>query len=138
MKLIGMIRLGRDAEQRFTTGGDSIVTISGAWNYGKKDAEGKRPTQWAELMIWGDRGEKLLAHLTKRKQLFVVADEVRVETFDRRDGGKGSKLVGRLESLEFVGDREDAEPRQSAPAPRAAAPRPAPKPSADDDFDVPF
>lgn len=146
MKLAGLIRLGRDAELRYTTGGDPVVDIAAAWNFGRR-VDGKRPTQWAKLALWGERGEKLAEHLKKGRQYFVVCDDVNVETYDKRDGGQGFNLVARVESIEFCDHRDEGGERQErqapAPAPRAAAPRqaPAPKPSSsfdDMDDDIPF
>lgn len=102
MKLIGIVRLGRDAEQRYTPTGASVVNFSGAFNFGKKDAEGRRPSQWVEFALWGDRGEKLLEYLTKGSAFLICAREVHIETFEKRDGGQGSKLVATVDDVEFV------------------------------------
>lgn len=125
MKLIGLIRLGRDAELRYTQDGTPVATLAGAWNYGRKDQDGKRPTQWANLSIWGERAEKLQPYLTKGAQLLVHADDVHVETYEGRNG-QGHKLVGRVDSVEFAGSRDQAG-QGSAPAPAPRAPAPAPQ-----------
>ena len=138
MKLAGLIRLGRDAEIRYTNDGQAVASLSAAWNYGRKAEDGKRPTQWAELSIWGDRAEKLSEWLTKGRELFVVCDDVRIETFEKRDGTSGAKLVGRVESVELTSGKADGGERQAsapAPAPRAPAPRPAPAPKSSHAFD---
>ncbi len=131
MNLIGLVRLGRDAEVRYTTDGTPVCSFSGAWNYGRKDADGKRPSQWVELTMWGERGEKISEYLLKGKQFFVIANEVHIETYQKRDNsGDGFKLVGKVESLEFTSGG-DGEPQRQAPAPApayrppAAAHRPA-------------
>lgn len=150
MKLIGLIRLGRDAELRYTQDGTQVATLAGAWNYGRKDQDGKRPTQWADLSIWGERAEKLAPYLTKGTQLLVHADDVHIETYEGRNS-PGAKLVGRVDSVEFAGSREGqatapaAAPRAPAPAPQqrqAPAPRPAPSGASGfddmDDDSIPF
>lgn len=151
MKLIGLIRLGRDAEIRYTGDGTPVATLAGAWNYGRKGDDGNRPTQWADLALWGERAEKLSEWLLKGQQLMIVADDVHIQTYERRDGGSGAKLVGRVESIEFAGPKPEqggqqqpAQQRQQAPAHRQAAPqqqKPAPKTSTgfdDMDDDIPF
>lgn len=149
MKLAGLIRLGRDAELRYTPQGKPVLDIAAAWNFGRKDeATGKKPTQWAKLSLWGDRAEALAESLKKGRQYFVVCGDVNVETYEKRDGGHGFNLVGRVESLDFCDHRDDAggerQERQAppAPAPRAQrAPAPAPKSSSsfdDMDDDIPF
>lgn len=154
MKLIGLIRLGRDVELRYSNNGTPVADLSGAWNYGQRGQDGKQPTMWASFSIWGERAEKLAPHLLRGKQLFVVAGDVHVQTYEGQNG-PGHKLVGRIESVEFAGSREDGGQRGGdghAPAPAhraqaqqqggyrssggrpapggAPAPRPAPAPAA--------
>lgn len=143
MNLIGLCRLGRDAEIRYTQSGAPVASFSAAFDFGRKDADGKRPTQWIDLSLWGDRAEKVADMLTKGTRLMVVASDVHVETFERRDGGQGSKLVARVDSFEFAGSRQDREqgdapaPRESGQAP-ARSERPARQaaPNRADDFDA--
>lgn len=145
MKLIGLVRLGRDAELRHAPSGDAVAGFSGAFNYGKKGQDGNRPSQWVEFTIWGKRAESLQPYLTKGAQVMVVASDVHIETFDKRDGGQGFKLVGRVDDLEFAGSRDAGGGQASAPAPARApaAPR-APQRQAggtsfdDMDDDIPF
>lgn len=150
MKLIGLVRLGRDAETRYTSDGTAVCGFSGAFNYGRKGEDGNRPSQWVEFSLWGQRAESLAEYLLKGTQVFVVASDVHVETYERRDGGTGSKLVARVDDLQFAGSKSEGEQRAPAPAPapRAAAPaqrpaasKPAPKSGTgfdDMDSDVPF
>lgn len=118
MKLIGLVRLGRDSEVRFTQGGDVVCSFSGAFNYGRK-VEGQQPSQWVEFSLWGQSAEKLAEHLLKGTQLFVVASDAHVETYEKRNGGQGVKLVARVDDLQFAGGRQERE-ESSAPAPAPA------------------
>lgn len=146
MKLIGMCRLGRDVEVRYSNDGTPVANVVAVWNYGKKDAEGNQASQWVDLALWGERAEKLSPYMLKGQQLFIVASDVRVEMYEKRDGGSGAKLVGRVDSVEF-GERPKASDGQAAAQPAAAA-APAPKAAAaakpkargfdDLDDDIPF
>lgn len=147
MKLIGLVRLGRDAELRYSQSGAAVCAFSGAFNYGRKGDDGRQPSQWVEFALWGDRGEKLAEHLLKGSQLMIMAGDVHVETYEKRDGGVGVKLVARVEDLQFAGPRPDSsgDDRAPAPAPRQATTQraPAPKPAGgtafdDLDDDLPF
>jgi single-strand DNA-binding protein len=148
MKLIGLVRLGRDAETRYTSTGDAVCGFSAAFNYGRKGDDGKQPSQWVEFSLWGQRAERLSEYLLKGTQLFVVASDVHVETYEKRDGGSGVKLVARVDDLQFAGSKADGggEQRQAAPAPAPRAPAPAPRQAApktgtgfdDMDSDIPF
>lgn len=102
MRLIGLIRLGRDAELRYTQDGTPVANIAGAWNYGRKGQDGNRPTQWADFTLWGERAEKLVDYLLKGREFEVFATDVHVEEFQRRDGTNGAKLVGRIAEIEFT------------------------------------
>ncbi|MFO0467575.1 MAG: single-stranded DNA-binding protein [bacterium] len=133
MHLIGLVRLGRDAEVKYTPSGAVLASFSGAFNHGRKD---ERLTQWVEFAMWGERAEKLAPYLTKGAQVMIAASEPHVETYDKRDGGTGVKLVARVDSLEFAGSRADREAggeRDAQPEPRPQGAK-AKAPAAADQF----
>lgn len=152
-QLFGLARIGRDAELRFTTANDPVAGVSLAFSYGKKDADGKRSTEWVDASLWGARAEALAPYLLKGTAVSVTIDDVHIETYEGRNG-PGSKLVGRISSLEFAGgppqqDRQEAAPQRSAPRPstprqaQQGGSRPGPAPTsapnfADMDDDIPF
>jgi len=153
MKLIGLVRLGRDAEVRYTASGDAVCSFSGAFNYGRKGEDNRQPSQWVEFSLWGSRAEKLSEYLLKGTQLFVVAGDVHVENYEKRDGSTGTKLVARVDDVQFAGSRADREEggahapapaarQQSAPpTPQRQAPAAKPKSSTgfdDMEDDIPF
>jgi single-strand DNA-binding protein len=143
MQLIGMARLGRDAELRHTQDGTAVCSLSLAYNHGRKGPDGKRPTQWVDASLWGKQAESLQQYLVKGKQVCVTLNDVRIETYQGRNG-EGVKLCGNVTNIELVAGSGDA-PAAPAPAPRQQAPAPAPRPApapaqtgfADDD-DIPF
>ena len=101
MKMIGMARLGRDVEVRYTANGVPVANLSLAFNYGPKDQDGKRATQWVEGSLWRERAELLAQYLNQGQQLYVEVRDVHVETYDKNDGTVGTKLVGDVTELEF-------------------------------------
>jgi single-strand DNA-binding protein len=134
MKANGLARLGKDAEIRYLPNGDAVASLALAFSYGKKDESGKRPTQWVDASLWGKRAESLNQYLIKGTQVVAYLDDVRIETYEGKNG-TGSKLVARVADLELVAG--NAAPQQAA-APRQAqrpAPAPAPKPSTGSGFD---
>lgn len=112
MKLIGVARLGADVEVRHLASGSAVANLSLAWNYGRKGDDGKRPSQWVEAALFGDRAETLAPYLTKGTSVFVDLRDVHVETFAKRDGSSGVKLTGVVDSLDFAGNRPGNEPAQ--------------------------
>ena len=140
MIITGLARIGRDAEIRHTGSGDAVCNISLAFNYGKKCSDGKRPTQWVEASLWGQRAEALAQYLTKGTAVDVVLSEPHIETFHGKNG-EGHKLVGRVVEIELAGGGQRGESNGSAPASRPApAPAQQQSGSAFDDFedDIPF
>lgn len=147
MPMIQLVRLGRDAETRYLPDGQPVVNLACAYNYGKKDASGNRPTQWLDAAFWGERAVKLLPWLVKGAPLVLTLEDVNIQQFKRNDGTLAAKLVGRVLTLEFagkapegVGDKPrataSAAPAAGAPAPAAAAPAPATVGDFDDE--IPF
>ena len=141
MQLIGLARLGRNAEAR-TVGDNTVANLSLAFDYYDPKAEKKRSTTWIDAALWGKQATSLEQYLVKGTQVCCTVDDLHMETFQGRNG-EGTKLVGRVTSIKLAGGRQDAAAPAPAAAPRTApAPRPAAAPSggfaADDDFDVPF
>ena len=138
-KMFGLARLGRDAEIRTTSQGESVATLALAFSYGRKGSDGNRPTQWVDAALWGKRAEALAPYLLKGGLVSVLLEDVHIETYQGKNG-EASKLVGRVVDVELAGG--GARAASPAPAPRAA-PRPAPAPAAGSGFDdmtddVPF
>jgi len=144
MKLIGLARLGRDAEVRYTPEGTPVANFTAAFNYGRKDSEGKRPSQWVSVALWGERAEKLAEFLTKGRQVFLVCSDVHVETYEKKnEGGAAFRLVARVDDLALTaGQRDDGAATAPAPALQQNAARPPAAKSStgfdDMDNDIPF
>ena len=134
-KMHGLARIGKDAEVRATPGGTLVANVSLAFTYGKKGDDGKRPTQWVDASLWGQRVESLAPYLTKGKQIVAYLEDVHIQTYTKGDGTQASKMAARIADLEFVaGGEQESQPK---PQPK---PQPAQADSGFDDFDsdVPF
>ena len=117
MILTGLCRLGRNAELRYLPDGTAVANLSLAYNYGKKDQEGKRPTMWLSATLWGERATKLAPYLLKGGLINVVMGDVHLETYEKRDqGGTGTALKGRIDTIEFASSKQDGAPAQARPA----------------------
>lgn len=112
MKLIGVGRLGQDAQLRYTGDNTPVANLNVAWNYGRAGSDGKRPTQWLEAALFGDRAEKLAPYLKKGTSVFLDIRDAHVETFNKRDGGTGVKLTGTVDAIEFAGDRPPSDKKK--------------------------
>lgn len=132
-KLYGMMRLGRDAEIKRLQDGEAVCNLSLAYDYGKKDGNGDRPTQWVDAAFWGKRAESVAEYLVKGSKHLFTIDGVHMEKYIDKDGYEAFKLAGTVADVE-LGDRKDSAPQrqpaqQGSQAPqRRAPPAPAPAP----------
>jgi single-strand DNA-binding protein len=117
MKANGLARIGKDAEVRYTPGGAAVANVSLAFSYGKRGDDGKRPTQWVDASLWGQRAESLAPYIKKGGQIVAYLEDVSIQTFTKGDGTQATKMVARLVDLEFVSGGEQA---SSQPKPKAA------------------
>lgn len=112
MKLIGIARIGKDAELRYTPSGKAVANISLAYNYGQKGQDGNRPTQWVEATLWDKQAERLATYLLKGAVFNVICRDVHIETYEGKNG-TGSKLVGTIADIEFVPKQVDGRVSES-------------------------
>src|SRR5258708_40073806 len=117
IQIFGLARVGRDAEVRNTTGGDAVASVSLAFSYGRKDADGKKPTQWVDGALWGKRAEALAPYLTKGTLVTVALEDAHIETFKKSDGTEGVKLSARITAIYLAGGGEMRQAPAPAPAP---------------------
>ena len=122
MKAFGLARIGRDAELRKTQSGESVIGLSLAFSYGRKDADGKRPTQWVDATLWGKRAEALAPYLQKGGLVAVSLEEVHMETYQNK-GVEGHKLAARVVDIELAGGSKDSSAAAPPPTPPRAAPQ---------------
>jgi single-strand DNA-binding protein len=141
MQLIGLARLGRDAEAR-TVGDNVVANLSLAFDYYDPKAESKRSTTWIDAALWGRQATALVQYLLKGTQVCCTIDDLHLAAFEGRSG-PSTKLVGRVTSIKLAGSRQDGHQQRpaAAPAPAPAASRPAVPAGSGfgpDDDDIPF
>lgn len=94
--------LGNQAEQRFTSGGDSLVTFNVAVKSGFGD---KAVTTWVRCNMWGKRGESVLPYLN-RGQLVGVTGELANREYEK-DGQTRTSLEVRVNDLTLLGGKQE-------------------------------
>jgi len=122
--LIGIFRIGRDAELRCTGDGEPVCNLNLAYSHGKRDDAGNRPTQWVEASLWGKLARELAEYLTKGREVYAHVDDIHIESYEKKDGEHAAKLTGRCGTVQLVGSRPDS----AAKAAKPAAPAPAGEP----------
>jgi single-strand DNA-binding protein len=96
--------LGRDAEQRHTANGDSVVSFSVAVKSGYGD---KAKTTWVKCTMWGKRGESVLPYLVKGQQV-GVSGEFSMNEFENKEGQKISTPEVRVNEIDLLGKKSDS------------------------------
>ena len=124
-------RLYKDAEQRFTKNGDSIVLFRGAVDSGFGQ---NKKTSWLKFNLWGKRGDSLLPYLKDKTQV-VVSGEFSNEEYTDKDGNKRTSAEIRVNELTLVGGKPEGQPQAAAPRQQAPAQQAG---GMDMDDDIPF
>ena len=105
-QLVGIFRIVRDAELRYTQNGDAVASLSLVFNFGQKGQDGNKPSQWIDASLWGKRAEAMSQYLLKGGQIYAIINDPHIETYEKRDGsGQGFKLTGRIAEIEFAGGK---------------------------------
>lgn len=108
-KIILVGNLGRDAELRYTPGGDAVLNFSLATTEVWNDKQGQRQehTQWFRVDFWGRRGERIQEYM-KRGQRVYVDGRLRLRDYEDRDGNKRISVDVRANDVVLLGRRDGA------------------------------
>ncbi len=102
LKVTGLGRLVDNAELRYLQDGTAVLNWRMAFNGMKKDA----PATFANLSLFGKRGEALAQHLVKGSQL-AVSGTLNNREYEK-DGAKRTALEIRVDDIAFAGSKTDA------------------------------
>ena len=121
-------RIYKDAEQRYTQSGDSIVSFKGPVESGYGQ---NKVTTWIKFSMFGKRGESVLPYLKDKTQV-AVSGELANREYTDKEGQKRYSLEVRVNDLTLLGGKI----QESSQAPQQQAKQ---KPSMDDiDDSIPF
>lgn len=113
MITIGLVRIGNEPVMRYLPDGKPVLDLSLAYNYGRKDDSGNRPTQWVNATLYGDRAQKLMPYLGKGSQVLVALEDMHIDTYQKRDGTQGSSMKARIGNIELVSKPKEEKPAAS-------------------------
>ena len=105
-------RIYKDAEQRYTQGGDSIITFKGAVDSGYGQS---KQTTWIKFSMFGKRGESLLPYLKDKTQI-AVSGELCNRKWQDKEGQDRYSLEVRVNELTLIGGKQEGQQAQSKPA----------------------
>jgi single-strand DNA-binding protein len=122
-----LVRIGKDAVTRHTSGGKPVTSFSAAFDNGWGD---NKQTIWLDVSGWGERYEKIAEYLTKGSQVVVTGD------IGTREYEGKTYITLNLSNIQLVAkSRSDGAERNTPPRKQ----EPSQKPSDDfQDDDIPF
>jgi single-strand DNA-binding protein len=136
-KVILVGNLGRDAELRYTPGGNAVLNFTMAttdrWN--DPSGEKKERTEWHRIVVWGKRGEAIHDYLKKGRQVYVEGS-LQTREWTDREGNKRTTTEVRAQWIQLLGRADDRQP-VAAHGPTEAVAEPEPNYDAAGD-DIPF
>jgi single-strand DNA-binding protein len=126
--------LGKDAEQRFTQSGDSIVGFSVALKSGFGE---KAKTTWMRCTMFGKRGESVLPYLKKGTQVGVSGEFALSEWVDK-EGQTKTSAECRVNDLTLLGSKPQGDSQPAQQQSRPAQSRPQQSSNFEDEGEIPF
>lgn len=139
-KFIGLARIGRDAETRYTPNGVAVCNFPAAVDVGYGE---KKQTLWLDCALFGKRAEGgLVQYLAKGAQV-IVEGEINLRQYQKQDGTHGAAVTLNVQDVKLVGGQpqgQQAQPQQPAQRPQQRQPAQGSMPEPVDDFidDIPF
>ena len=98
-------RAGRDPEVRYFESGTVVANLTMAVNRRNRDDE----PDWFNLEIWGKQAQ-VAADYVKKGSLIGITGSFKLDSWqDRNTGEDRSKPVVRVDRLELLGSKRDAE-----------------------------
>ena len=99
---------GRDAELRYTANGTAVSDFSMAVNSRRRSQGGdwEDETEWFQVVLFGDRAERISQYITKGKQLYVEG-RLRTRNWDDDQGVRHYRTEVIANNIEFLDRRGD-------------------------------
>ena len=98
-------RAGRDPEVRYFESGTVVANLTMAVNRRNRNDE----PDWFNLEIWGKQAQ-VAADYVKKGSLIGITGSFKLDSWkDRNTGGDRNKPVVRVDRLELLGSKRDAE-----------------------------
>jgi len=96
--------LGRDAEVKYTAGGQAVAKFSMACTeqWTGKDGQRHERTEWVNVEVWGRTAEAVGEYLVKGKQVFVQG-KLQTDEYTDRDGNKRKATKVRADRVVLLG-----------------------------------
>ena len=109
-------RVGRNAEVRYTAGGQAVSNFSIAVDRFKKNAQ----PLWISVTLWGKLAESISQYIVKGK-LVAVSGEADLRSYETKGGEQRTELTVNAQGVKLLaGGRDDSQkPAADDDAPQA-------------------
>ncbi len=130
-KWIGIGRLGKDPEVRFTQGGKAVANFSIATDetYKDKDGNKQKKTEWVNLVVWGNSVEAFVQPYLHKGDLVYVEGKLQTRSWEKDGVKKYTTEINVTDIKGLVTTPVDGPPQQrpaqqqARPAQRQATPQ---------------
>ncbi len=100
-------RLKADAELRHTQSGKPVATVTLAVSRNRKNQNGDYPTDWIDVVFWGNTAEHVSRWFHKGNQA-IVRGRLESKDWEDKNGNKRRSWEVQAESIDFCGSRKDS------------------------------
>ncbi len=110
VQIIG--NLGRDAELKYTSGGQAVSSFNVATTekWTGKDGQKNEKTEWHRCTLWGKTAESLSQYLVKGKQIYAEG-KLSTRSWDDKDGNKKYTTEINVQNVVLLGGGGDGASR---------------------------
>ncbi len=108
MKVIGVVRLSRDVEFRYTQSGSAVASfaVASSKKYKTKAGEQKKDTTFIDCVAFSGLAEICNKYLKKGSLVYIVG-ELKLEQWTAQDGSKRSRHSVTVESMKMLDSKSD-------------------------------
>ena len=114
IQLMATGNLTRDPDLKQTKGKKSVCNFTIAANREHKNADGVRPTEYLDVIVWEKRGEVLSGLLKKGMRVFVQG-EPQSYSYTDKNGVKHVKQRLVLDNFEILSARKQSDEPEDSP-----------------------
>ncbi len=101
-KFVGIGRLTKDPELRFTPGnGTAVATFTIAVDRKFKKEDGTKEADFIPIVVWGKQAENC-ANFTKKGKLIGICGRIQTRTYDAKDGTKRYVTEVVADEVQFI------------------------------------
>lgn len=129
--------LGQDPEVKYTRDGTAVANLSLAVNerWKNKDGEQQERTEWVRAVCWAKLAEVCKEYLHKGDPVYIQG-KMQTRSWEDKDGNKRYTTEVRVDQLQMLGSRRNAEGDDRGGGGGRGEERPEPFQARDED--VPF